>query len=241
VSRPAPFMAAVRSQTLIETRLTARRAENLLAMIGIPVAVLVFFAAVGRDPGTILASTLALAIVASSLVNLGIATAYERGYGVLKRLGGAPLGRSGLLMAKLTVVLGIAILQVVALVVLATVLGWRPNPSTSWLGVAVATIVGVAAFAGLGLFLAGALRPEAALVAANALFVVAILLGGILVPIADLPAPLPTIAGLLPIGALTDAFASALAGTGGFVAPVVLVGAWAVVAFGAAAGTFRWE
>jgi ABC-2 type transport system permease protein len=241
MSRPAPFMAAVRSQTLMETRLTARRAENLLAMIGIPVAVLVFFAGVGRDPGTILASTLALAIVASSLVNLGIATAYERGYGVLKRLGGAPLGRSGLLMAKLTVVLGIAILQVVALVVLAAVLGWRPSPSTSWLGVAVATIVGVAAFAGLGLFLAGALRPEAALVAANALFVVAILLGGILVPIADLPAPLPIIAGLLPIGALTDAFASALAGTGGFVAPVVLVGAWAVVAFGAAAGTFRWE
>jgi ABC-2 type transport system permease protein len=241
VSRPAPFLTAVRSQAAIEARLTLRRGENLLAMIGIPAAVLVFFAAVGRDLATILASTLALAIVASGLVNLGIATAYERGYGVLKRLGGAPLGRGGLLTAKLAVVVAIAILQVIALVVLAAALGWRPSPSTSWLGVAAATIVGIATFAGLGLFIAGSLRPEAALVVANALFVVAILLAGILVPIADLPAPLPTIAGMLPIGALTDAFASALNGTSGFVTPVVFVGAWAVVAVAATAGTYRWD
>jgi ABC-2 type transport system permease protein len=230
----------VGSQARMETRLTMRRGENLLAMVGIPAAVLVFFVAVGRDVASILASSLALAIVASGLVNLGIATAYERGYGVLKRLGGAPLGRTGLLTAKLAVVVAIAMLQVLALVALAAVLGWRPGALTSWLGVATATIVGIAAFAGLGLFLAGLLRPEAALVAANALFVVAILLGGIIVPIEDLPAPLSMIAGLLPIGALTDAFAGALAGTSSF-APVVFVGVWAVVAFSAAAGTFRWE
>ena len=45
--------------------------------------------------------TLALAVIATSLVNLGIATAYERSYGVLKRLGGSPLGRAGLLAAKI--------------------------------------------------------------------------------------------------------------------------------------------
>jgi ABC-2 type transport system permease protein len=241
LSQPAPFLTAVRSQAKMEARLTARRAENLLAMVGIPAAVLVFFAGVGRDVATLLASTLALAMVASGLVNLGIATAYERGYGVLKRLGGAPLGRSGLLAAKLAIAVAIAIAQVVALVALAAALGWRPSPMTSWLGVAAATIVGIAASAGLGLFLAGSLRPEAALFVANALFLVAILLGGIVVPVADLPQPLPTIAGLLPFGALTDAFAGALAGTSSFLAPVVLVAAWAVAAFAAVAGTFRWE
>lgn len=241
MSRPAPFLAAVRSQAIMEARLTLRRGENLLAMVGIPAAVLLFFTGVGRDVASLLASTLAMAIVASGLVNLGIATAYERGYGVLKRLGGAPLGRSGLVTAKLAVVVAIAIAQVAALLALAAVLGWRPSSSTSWLGVAGATIVGVAAFAGLGLFLAGLLRAEAALLVTNALFLVAILLGGILVPIADLPEPLPTIAGLLPIGALADAFAGAIAGTSSFVAPVVLVAAWAVAAFAAAAGTFRWE
>ena len=40
---------------------------------------------------------LALAIISTSLVNLGIATAFERVYGVLKRLGGSPLPRSGLI------------------------------------------------------------------------------------------------------------------------------------------------
>jgi ABC-2 type transport system permease protein len=241
LSRPAPFLTALRSQAAMEGRLTLRRGENLLAMIGVPAAVLLFFWSVGRDPATILASTLALAIVASGLVNLGIATAYERGYGVLKRLGGAPLGRGGLLTAKLAIVIAIAFLQVLALIALAALIGWRPGPATSWLGIATATIVGIAAFAGLGLFLAGSFRPEAALVVANALFVVAILLGGILVPIVDLPEPLPAIAGMLPIGALTDAFTSALAGTSGFAAPVVFVGLWAIVAVAAAAATFRWE
>ena len=97
VSRPAPWASAVVAQAGVEARLTARRGENLLAMVGVPIAVLLFFgmfvagpAAVGVLPGR-----LALAIVASGLVNLGIATAYERGYGVLKRLGGSPLGSSG--------------------------------------------------------------------------------------------------------------------------------------------------
>jgi len=69
----------------------------------IPVAVLLFFATVGIVPGIagpavdfLLPGALALGIIASGLVNLGIATAYERSYGVLKRLGGSPLPRSGL-------------------------------------------------------------------------------------------------------------------------------------------------
>ena len=77
----------------------------------IPVAVLLFFGGTslggigggtqrGSSPGTI-----ALAIIAAGLVNLGIATAYERQYGVLKRLGGAPLPRWGFVAAKLAAVL----------------------------------------------------------------------------------------------------------------------------------------
>ena len=103
----------------MEARLTARRGENLLAMVGVPVAVLVFLGGVrARRPAAsdrVLPGTLAIAIVASGLVNLGIATAYERGYGVLKRLGGSPLGRSGLVAAKVAVVMVIAVVQVVGL------------------------------------------------------------------------------------------------------------------------------
>jgi ABC-2 type transport system permease protein len=250
MSRAAPFIAAVAAQASMEARLTARRAENLLAMIGIPGALLVFFGLVGAPAGgevaSLLPGTLALAIVASGLVNLGIATAYERGYGVLKRLGGAPLGRPGLVLAKVAVVAGIAVLQVVALILLAGLLGWRPGPEASVAAVAVVAVVGVAAFAGLGLLLAGLLRPEATLVLTNVIFLAAILLGGVLVPVTGLPEPLATISGLTPVGALGEAFRAALgtaggAAGGGLLGHLAVLGAWAVASIAAAARSFAWD
>ena len=245
MSQPAPWAAAVMAQAAVEARLATRRGENLLAMVGVPIAVLLFFEAFVLAPGAVgglLPATLALAIVASGLVNLGIATAYERGYGVLKRLGGSPLGSSGIVAAKLGVVVAIALAQVGGLLAIAAlVLGWRPGPEASLLAVAVTTLVGAAAFAGLGLTIAATLRPEAALVAANVLFLVALGLGGALVPIGDLPAPLAVIARVLPMGALGEAFASALGSGGAFAAPLAIVGAWATGSLVVAARTFRWD
>jgi ABC-2 type transport system permease protein len=250
MSQPASFGQAVRAQATMEARLTARRGENLLAMIGLPVAVLVFFGLVGtpagRDVTVLLPAVLALAIVASGLVNLGIATAYERGYGVLKRLGGSPLGRTGLLVAKLAVVASITIAQVVALLALAwIVLGWRPGPEASVIGLVVAvgvtTLVGAAAFASLGLLIAGMVRPEGALVLANALFLVALMGGGVLVPVQDLPGPLASIAGLLPVGALAEAFRASLGSGGSLAINLGIVAAWGVAALVGTARTFRWE
>ena len=201
----------------MEARLTARRSENLLAMVGIPIAALVFFSTVGvggtaRGIAELLPASLALALVASGLVNLGIATAFERGYGVLKRLGSAPLGRGGLLVAKVAVVAIIGIAQVVALLVLAALLGWRPSGAASWTAVALVTVISVGAFAAVGLLLAGTLRPEAVLVVANVLFLAAILFGGIVVAVDGLPGPLATAAALLPWGAAGEAFRAALDG-----------------------------
>jgi len=244
VSRPAPWASAVLAQTVVEARLTARRGESLLAMIGIPLAVLLFvalFVSVRGAYDALLPGTLAIAIVASGLVNLGIATAYERGYGVLKRLGGSPLERSGLVAAKLTVVVAIGLVQVVALAGLAAVLGWRPEPDVSVLAVALTTVLGSAAFAGLGLAIAGTLRPEAALVVANVLFLLAIGFGGGLVPVTDLPAPLPTVLRLLPVGALGEAFAAALGSGTSLMAPLAILGVWAVASFALAVRTFRWD
>jgi ABC-2 type transport system permease protein len=229
----------------MEGRLTARRGENLLAMIGVPVAVLLFLGTFGSARGAIgvaLPGTLAIAILASGLVNLGIATAYERGYGVLKRLGGSPLGRDGLVAAKLLVVVAIALAQVVGLLVVASlVLGWRPDADASVVAVFAATIVGAAAFAGLGLALAGSVRPEAALVLANVLFLLALGFGGALVPVADLPAAVAMVVRLLPVGALADAFAAALGDGSSVVPPLAIVAAWAVAASLLAARTFRWD
>jgi ABC-2 type transport system permease protein len=250
VSRPAPLAVATLAQAAVELRLTARRGENLLAMVGIPAAVLLFFGsgdllpapAVGSRADALVPGTLALAILATGLVNLGIATAYERQYGVLKRLGGSPLGRVGLIGAKVLTIVAIEIVLVVLLMALAAIaLGWRPGPAVSPAGFAAAFVLGSAAFAGLGLLLAGTLRAEATLALANALFVASLLLGGIILPVDHLPAPFAAVAGLLPAGALSEAFRASLGVGGDLARPIAVLAVWAAVAVLAAARTFRWE
>ena len=250
MSRPAPWPAATLAQVGMEARLTARRGENVLALIGIPVAVLLFFGSVDLVPvpagqariDVLLPGTLALAVIAAGLVNLGIATAYERAYGVLKRLGGSPLGRIGLISAKLVTVLVVEAVVAILLIALAAgIFGWRPSPATSWPAVIVTLLLGTAAFAGLGLALAGTLRAEATLALANALFIACLLLGGVVVPVDHLGEPLATISGLLPAGALSEAFRVSLEGGADLTRPLAVLAAWAVGALLVSLRWFRWE
>ena len=70
---------------------------------------------------------LALAVMSTSMTALSIGTGFERGYGVLKRLGSTPLGRPRLLAAKILAVLGVEILQAAVLVGVGYLLGWNPG------------------------------------------------------------------------------------------------------------------
>jgi ABC-2 type transport system permease protein len=235
----------------LELLLTARRGENVLVTIVIPAVVLAFFGSVpvldletggGTRVDVLLPGALALAVIATSLVNLGIASAYERHYGVLKRLGGSPLGRADLIVAKMLAVLAVELAQVVLLLAIANgVLGWAPPSGLSVTVVVAALLLGTAAFAGLGLLLAGTLRAEATLALANGLFLGSLLLGGILLPVDRLPEPLSSLAGLLPAAALTEAIRAGLEGQGELVGPFAVLGAWALGSVGAAVRLFRWE
>ena len=240
------------AQVWAETYMTLRRGETLLLTIGIPVVFLIFFSSVhvvatGSTAGVafFVPGILSLAIMSTAMVALGIATGFERGYGVLKRLGSTPLGRPRLLGAKITTVLAVEAVQGLVLVAVGYGLGWDPGGSAGQplaaqaLGVALLATV---AFAGIGLFLAGVLRAEVNLAAANALYLVLLLLGGMVVPVDKLPGPLQAVAKALPAAALSDGLHAAL-GTGSPVpvaAWVVLV-VWAVAAPTAAALTFKWE
>ena len=130
-------MRAFGAQTGAEVFMTLRRGETLLLTVGIPVVFLLFFSTVhvvttptrqGVDffvPGI-----LALAVMSTAMVSLGIATGFERGYGVLKRLGSTPLGRPTLLAAKIATVLVVELLQAAVLVAVGIRVGLAPGPPT---------------------------------------------------------------------------------------------------------------
>ena len=209
----APAWRATLAMTAMELRLALRRGETLVATIVLPVVVLVFFSSIVTIPfGTtrpvdfLLPGSIAFAVIATSLVSLGITTAYDRYYGVLKRLGGSPLSRPELITAKIVAVLVVEAVQVALLVAVAALgLGWQAPAGASWGLVAVSVLLGTLAFAGIGLLLAGVLRAETMLAVANVLFVLSLVLGGIVVPIDHLPAPLAAIAGALPAAPRADA------------------------------------
>src|SRR5207248_800089 len=137
-------------------------------------------------------------------------------------------------------VLVIELVQVVLLIGIARLMfDWSPGGSL--IPALLALILGTAAFAGLGLLMAGTLRAEATLAVANGLYLVFLLLGGFVFPIERLPGALEPAARLLPAAALTDATRAALEGGPGqeLVGPLGLLAVWAVVAVGAAAVTFR--
>lgn len=239
-------MRALRAQAAAEIRLTLERGETLLVTVGIPVFLLVFFSEVHvlptgtRHPVDFLApGVLALAVMSTAMVSLGIATGFERSYGVLKRLGATPLGRPRLLAAKILSVLGVEVIQVAVLVGVAAALGWRPHPAA---GLAVvAELLATVAFAGIGLAMAGALRAEVNLALANAVYVVLLLIGGVIFPLAKLGG-FATVARLLPTAALSDALHPTLgAGTAAPLEAWVVLVVWAVAAPAVAALTFRWE
>ena len=247
--RAASRGTATLAMTAAELRLALRRGETLVATAVLPIVVLVFFASVGILPTAVarpvdflLPGSIAFAVIATSLVSLGITTAYDRSYGVLKRLGGSPLSRAELIVAKMLAVLVVEIVQIGLLVGAATLLlGWTAPPGASVVMVVTAMVLGTLAFAGLGLLLAGSLRAETMLAVANGLFIASLLLGGIILPIDHLPSPLAAIAAALPAAALSEAFRIGLGAAGDATGALILLAGWGLAATGLAALTFRWE
>jgi ABC-2 type transport system permease protein len=238
---------AIRAQTRIEMLLTIRRGESLLVTLVIPLGILVFFSKVDavnttyKEPVDFLVpGVLALAVMSSAMVSLGIATGYERRYGVLKRLGSTPLSRAGLLSAKTLNVLALEVLQATVIVLTGIALGW--DVTGGLVAAILLLLVGTIAFAGIGMLLAGTLRAEANLAVANGLFLVLLFLGGMAYPLAKLPDALETFAKALPAAALSETVRAVLTPGKAFpTGELVVLLVWAVAAPLAAARWFRWE
>ena len=247
----APVGRQVLAQARMETRLLLRNGEQLLLAVVIPVIVLVG-AVLGAErvglsfsrpavdvftPGV-----LALAVLSTSFTSLAIATGFERRYGVLKRLGASPLPRAGLLAGKVLALVAVEALQVVVIGTVALLLGWSPHAGTPGgaVGLALALLLGTAAFAGLGLLLAGTLRAEATLAAANLVYLLLLAGGAVVLPLSAYGGIGPGLQ-WLPSAALGDAVRAALLEGRAAWLPLGVLTAWAVAAAALTARTFKWE
>ena len=247
---PASWLRMALAVSANEVRLALRRGEGLLITFVIPVGVLLVFSAFDPAGGStaspavdrLLPGSIALAVIGASFVSLAISTGYERAYGVLRRLGGSPAGSSVVVAAKTVSVALIELVQVALLVAIAVgVLGFRFGPGVSVSVILAALVLGTVAFAGIGLLMAGTLRAEATLALANLLFLLALVLGGIVIPLDRLPDAVAGVAAILP-AALTEALAIGFGTLSADPTPPLLVlAAWAVVAAILAARLFRWD
>ncbi|MET9444541.1 ABC transporter permease [Streptomyces sp. NPDC006610] len=237
----------IAAQAVLETRMLLRNGEQLLLTVVIPTLLLVLFSTVdvvdtgeGEAVDFLAPGVLALAVMSTAFTGQAIATGFERRYGVLKRLASSPLPRWGLMTAKTVSVLVTEVLQVLLVTVIALALGWDPhgNPLT----VLLLLVLGTAAFSGLGLLMAGTLKAEATLAAANLVFLLLLVGGGVIVPLEKFPDAAQQVLGLLPIAALSDGLRDVLRhGAGVPWGDLGILAAWSVAGLAAAGRFFRWE
>jgi ABC-2 type transport system permease protein len=235
----APIGRRITRHASMELRLLLRNGEQLLLTIVIPTVLLIVLvhaplADIPRPRAAFLVpGVLALAVMSTAFTGQAIATGFERRYGVLRRLGATPLGRVGLLVGKTLAVLAIEVLQVALLVVVGLAIGWHPHGSfVSALGF---VLLGTVAFSALGLLMAGTLRAEATLAAANLVYLLLLVVSGIAFPLTDFSPAVRGVLRLLPSAALADGLR-----TGPDRAWLVLA-VWAVAATAAAVRWFRWS
>jgi len=246
----APLLQQVRAQAAMETKLLLRNGEQLLIAIVIPVLALVGGVVGAKRLGlsydhpvvdVLTPGVLALAVLSTSFTSLAIATGVERRYGLIKRLGASPLPRHGLLLGKVIALFSVQVIQAIVICAVAFALGWSPQGGP--IGVPVAllgALLGTFAFASLGLFMAGTLRAEATLAAANLIYLLLMMGGGVVLP-RDSYGAAGDVLRFLPSGALGDALRAGLTeGHCDSVAMFTLV-AWAILGSALAARYFKWE
>ena len=251
--RPEPGAAAAHRLVLGHARFEVvqllRNGEQLLLTLVIPIVLLVLMAKVEIiDLGTgtaarldfLVPGILCLAVLSTAFTGLAIGTGFERRYGVLKRLGSTPLTRSQLLAGKSLAVLLVELGQVVLLCAVGVALGWRPIHPSYPIAL-LFLVVGTVAFASIGLLMAGTLRAEVTLAAANLVYVLLLLGGGIVVPTSKFPPGVARWLEWLPSSALATGLRAALNGGSLATHALVILVVWALVGFVAAARLFRWE
>ncbi len=238
-------------QTTTEMTLSLRRRETIVFSLLLPIMFLLFFGAVYGSsklngipyisyivPGYEVFSTMSVA-----LGTITISLANERKYLILKRLGGTPLPRASLIVAKV-IAASCLIAAVVVVLLLVGRFVYGAHIRGNMLEAIVVLLVGIPCFATMGIVLGGVIRPDSAVAISNIVYLALSFLGGIFVPLQDFSSGLRNFATLLPSERMVDALQTIWTrGDGlsqtGLDLPVVAL--WAAATLVVGARRFRWE
>jgi ABC-2 type transport system permease protein len=187
------------------------------------------------------------AAVSATYTNLAVTTAYQRDQGILKRVRGAPLPAAVYMGGKIVSAIMIATISVVIMMTIGVVFYGVQIYAATLASAIVTFAIGVATFASLGLLVAAVVPTgEAATAVANAtLLPLAFFSGVFLVPSADSPAWLDTVANIFPLKHFVTPFVAAFnpqtVGGGWDWASLAYMTLWGVVAVVLAIRWFKWE
>jgi ABC-2 type transport system permease protein len=243
----APRSRMLGAQTAMEFKLLLRNGEQVGLTLLIPLLLEFFFnlpllysLGTPRRIDFVVPSIITLAIMSAAFTGLAIGTGFERKYAVLKRLGATALPRSVLIGGKTLAVLLLELVQLVLVCGFGFVLGWHPS-GDPFLAL-VLVVLGTIAFGGLGLLVAGTLRAEVTLAAANLIWLILLFAGGIAIPLSKYGGAARDVLQYLPSAALSDGMHAVLQhGNGLPLQETLTLLVWAAVALPAAARWFRWE
>ena len=236
-------------QFRFERRLFWRNPSAAFFNFMLPLAFLLLVASVfargDREQLDVLVPGIAgMAVMSTTFTALALNITFLREQGILKRMRGTPVPAAsylGGLLASAVMNAAVQVLLVVAIGHWVYGLPWPREP----LALAAFTALGVLAFGALGVAFSHAIPNfDSAPAYVNAVFLPAIFISGVFYSASGLPAPLATLAAVLPLKHVIDGLAGAiLTGQGPLELPVATLTllVWAGAGLALAVWSFRWE
>ena len=244
-------LVRVIEQGRYETMAMLRNGEQLMLNIIFPVMALIALRFTGlideyansvgvSRMDAVVPGVLALCVISTALSGQGIATGFDRRYGVLRFLATTPLGRNGLIMGKCIAVLVVVAIQFTLVAALGYGLGWRPDAIAVSRSI-ITMLMGAGAFTALGLLIAGTVRAEATLAIVNIAWVILAGAGGVVFPLKSFPDWYAGIVAWSPSAALGDALRGNFIQHQWLADPHWVLIVWTVVIGFVASRKFKWS
>lgn len=235
-----------------QQRLFWRSRESAFFTFALPLVLLILLGTAYGDEEVdgvrastfLLAGFLGYGIVATAFAGLAISIVVRRESGVLKRVRGTPLPSGVYLGALIASTLAVMALETIAQLLVGRFLldaGWPTSP----LSFALTIVLGVAAFAALGLAVTGFVKSsEGSSAIVNAIYLPMIFISGVFFSRDTMPGFLQAIADVLPLTYLLELLREVFVAGGGLdtkAGAVAVVAVWGLAGFALALRMFKWE